>query len=50
VDANIQVILTPVLVGEFSASSPSRFTPGEICPYAQLFNYYAMKAYEGVDV
>jgi hypothetical protein len=34
VDVYIQVILTPVLVGEYSASGKSGITPGEICSYA----------------
>jgi hypothetical protein len=33
VDAYIQVFLTPVLIGEGSASGPGRFTTGEICSY-----------------
>jgi hypothetical protein len=33
VDAYIQVSLTPVLVGEGSASGPGRFTPVESSSY-----------------
>jgi hypothetical protein len=33
VDVNNKVFLTPVLVGEYSASGPSRFTQGESFSY-----------------
>jgi hypothetical protein len=31
-DVQIQVFLTSAIVGEWSASRPGRFTPGEIAP------------------
>jgi hypothetical protein len=34
VDEYIHVLLTPVLVGEISASGSRRFNPGEFCSYA----------------
>jgi hypothetical protein len=34
VDVYNKVFFTRLLVGEYSASAPSRFTPGESCSYA----------------
>jgi hypothetical protein len=45
VDANIQVFLRKVLVGDLSASSLGRFNPGEICPC--FFTNY-LPSHEGV--
>jgi hypothetical protein len=50
VDVQIHLLLTPVLFRELSASGLELFTPVEICSYVLLINYYAMKAYGGVDV
>jgi hypothetical protein len=50
VDVYIQVILTLVLFGKWSASGLGLLTLGQYCSYAQLINYCAMKAYVGVDV
>jgi hypothetical protein len=38
VDVYIQVILTPVLFGEWSASGHGLITTGESCTYAKLIN------------
>jgi hypothetical protein len=50
VDAYIHVFYTPVVVGVSSASCFGCFTPWETCSFAYVIIYYAMKAYEGVDV
>jgi hypothetical protein len=50
VDAYIHVFLITAYVGEWSALDVGRFTPGEICTYALLINYYVMNSYRGVDV
>jgi hypothetical protein len=46
----IQVLLTPVLDGEISASGLGLFNTRESSPYSKLINYYPMKAYGVVDV
>jgi hypothetical protein len=49
-DVQIHFFLTPVLFSNWSTSVIGQFNPGESCSYAKIINYYAMKAYGGVDV
>jgi hypothetical protein len=49
VDIYIHVFLKQVFFGEWSASGPGRFTPGESCAYAKVIDYCAMNYYGGVD-